>query len=326
MITIGEAIARVPQWRGMTAGSVVPLAGGITNLNYRVEIAGTTFVLTIAGAGTDALGVDRPRAYEIARAAGDLGIGPEVVCFLPDDGIVITKFIWGRRLVPGDAADPGTLARIVRSFHRYHGGPAFPGAFSPFETLRAYLEAAQRPGAAPMSGAAPAGGAAPTLKKAQAPARLPHDTATLYEHLAVIERAVQHDCAVARPCHNDLWQSNLIDDGHTIRIIDWEYAGMGDVYFDLANFAVHNTFGDAEDETLLRTYFGTIPAAGVARLKLLKAVAELREAMWAVVGQHLPATSASGFDAPAYAAAHFERCRRALADPRFSGWVDGLTR
>lgn len=326
MITIDEAIARVPQWRGMMAGSVVPLAGGITNLNYRVEIGGNTFVLSIAGVGTDTLGVDRSRAYEIARAAGDLGVGPEVVCLLPDDGILVARFIWGRRLGTGDAADPGTLARIVRSFHRYHGGPAFPGAFSPFETVRAYLRTAQQSEAPRMSGTPPAAGAAPTRGRAQTPARLPDDTATLYEHMAVIERLAQHGGAIARPCHNDLWQSNLIDDGHTIRIIDWEYAGMGDVYFDLANFAIHNMFGDAEDEALLRTYFGAIPAAGVARLKLLKAVAELREAMWAVVGQHLPATTASGFDAPAYAMAHFERCRRALADPRFSGWVDGLTR
>jgi hypothetical protein len=52
----------------------------------------------------------------------------------------------------------------------------------------------------------------------------------------------------------------------------------------------------------------------------------LREAMRAVVAQHLPATSASGFDTSAYAATHFARCRRALADPRFPGWLGGLTR
>ncbi len=326
MITIDEAIARIPQWKGMPARSVVSLTGGITNLNYRVEIGGDTFALTIAGTGTDALGVDRSRAYEITRGVGDLGVGPEVVCVLPDDGILVTRFIWGRRLAADDATDPETLARIVRSLHRYHGGPAFPGAFSPFETVRAYLKTAQQQEAARMSGAAPAAGGAPASERAQTPARLPNDTATLYECMAVIEGLTQRAGALAQPCHNDLWQSNFIDDGHTIRIIDWEYAGMGDVYFDLANFAIHNTFGDAEDEALLRTYFGTISAAGIARLKLLKAVAELREAMWAVVGQHLPATTASGFDAPAYAVAHFERCRRALADPRFSAWVDGLTR
>src|SRR5262245_32226022 len=163
MITIDEAVARVPQWKGMAAASVVLLAGGVTNLNYRVEIGGDTFVVSIAGTGTDALGVDRSRAYEITRAAGDLGVGPEAVCVLPDEGIMVTRFIAGRRLAAGDAADPGTLRRIVRSFHRYHGGPAFPGVFSPFETLRAYLVTARESEAAAISEAVPAAGAAPTL-------------------------------------------------------------------------------------------------------------------------------------------------------------------
>ncbi len=308
MIPIDEAIARVPRWKGARPGSVTPLAGGITNLNYRVEIGGDTFVLSIAGTGTATLGVDRERAYRCTRVAGDLGVGAEVMCVLPDDGILVTRFISGRGLAAGDAADPETLTRIVRSFHRYHGGPAFPGIFSPFETLRAYLRTAQE------------------SEAAQTPTRLPDDAGTLYERMATIERAAQHGHAIVRPCHNDLWQSNLIDDGRTIRIIDWEYAGTGDVYFDLANFAIHNTFEDAEDEALLRTYFGAVPTAGMARLKLLKAVADMREAMWAVVAQHLPATSASGFDASAYATTHFARCRSALADPRFSGWLHGVTR
>jgi len=314
MIPIDEAIARIPQWKGARPESVTPLAGGITNLNYRVEIGGDTFVVSIAGTGTATLGVDRERAYECTRVAGDLDIGPQVMCVLPDDGILVTRFISGCGLAAGAAADPGTLTRIVRSFHRYHGGPAFPGIFSPFETLRAYLRTAQESEAAQVS------------EVAQTPARLPDDAGALYERVAAIERAAQQGHAIVRPCHNDLWQSNLIDDGRTIRIIDWEYAGTGDVYFDLANFAIHNTFEDADDEALLRTYFGVVRTAGVARLKLLKAVAELREAMWAVVAQHLPATSASGFDASAYAATHFARCRSALADPRISGWLDGLTR
>ena len=46
--------------------------------------------------------------------------------------------------------------------------------------------------------------------------------------------------AAERPCHNDLLTANFIDDGTRIRIVDWEYAGMGDVFFDLANFSVNN--------------------------------------------------------------------------------------
>ena len=39
------------------------------------------------------------------------------------------------------------------------------------------------------------------------------------------------------PCHNDLLAANFIWDGMRVRIVDWEYAGMGDRCFDLANFA-----------------------------------------------------------------------------------------
>lgn len=308
MITIDEAIARVPQWRGARAGSVTPLAGGITNFNYRVEIGGGLFVVSIAGAGTETLGIERERAYQCTRAAGRLGVGPDVVCVLPADGILVTRFISGRRLTAADAAHPDILARIVRSFHRYHAGPAFPGTFSPFETLHAYLRTARTSTSGQASGARP-----------------PEDLDDLYQRMAAIEVAVRPGRELTRPCHNDLWESNLIDDGSTIRIIDWEYAGTGDAYFDLANFAIHNILEDAQDEALLRAYFGDVARAGFARLKLLKIVAELREAMWAIVARSLPATSASGFDSPGYAATHFARCRRALEDPRLSGWLHALT-
>ena len=42
------------------------------------------------------------------------------------------------------------------------------------------------------------------------------------------------------PCHNDLLAANFLNDGTRIHIVDWEYAGMGDRYFDLGNYAVNN--------------------------------------------------------------------------------------
>ena len=49
-------------------------------------------------------------------------------------------------------------------------------------------------------------------------------------------------------CHNDLLAANFIDDGERVWIVDWEYAGMGDPFFDLANFAVNNGL-DEDGET-----------------------------------------------------------------------------
>ena len=63
------------------------------------------------------------------------------------------------------------------------------------------------------------------------------------------------------PCHNDLLSANFLGDGERLRIIDWEYAGMNDRYFDLGNLAVNNELSEADDELRCsRAYFGAEPA------------------------------------------------------------------
>jgi thiamine kinase-like enzyme len=300
MITIEEAIARIPRWAAAEISSA-PLGGGITNRNYRVEVNGEAFVVSLSSKDTALLGIDRRRTYQSTLAASQTGVGPELVYFHPDDGILVTRFIVGRHLTAREVAQPQILERVVRSLHLYHAGPLLAGHFSPFRTLDAHLRVAQARGAP-----------------------LPRDFEEMCGRIAAIETAVRGH-GIVRPCHNDLWESNLLDNGTLVRIIDWEYAGMGDVHFDLANFAIHNSFADAQDEALLHAYYGTVSDAEVALLKLLKIVAEVREAMWAVVAQNLAATAASGFDCVGYAGTHFDRCRKALRDPRVSGWLRALT-
>ncbi len=55
-----------------------------------------------------------------------------------------------------------------------------------------------------------------------------------------IELALLSNPVALRPCHNDLLNANFIDDGKRIRIVDWEYAGMGDPFFDLGNFSTNH--------------------------------------------------------------------------------------
>ena len=43
-----------------------------------------------------------------------------------------------------------------------------------------------------------------------------------------------------RLCHNDLLNAKLHRRRLRIRIVDWEYAATGDVFFDLANFSVNH--------------------------------------------------------------------------------------
>ncbi len=298
-LTIAEAIARIPSWKEAVSVRVAPLPGGITNYNYRVDVAADAFVVRIGGKVAALLGIDRRREYACTVAASRTDVGPEVVHFLPEDDVLVTRFITGRPLAAAEVAGEETLPRVVRSLRRYHEGPDFPGVFSPAQTLEAYLDAAR-----------------------QYRAPLPADTGRLYMLAREVDQALRRSDAAVRPCHNDLWPPNLIDDGTRIRIVDWEYAAMGDVYFDLANFSLHHGLSDAREETLLQAYFGVVAEAGVARLKLLKILAELREAMWCMVAVQV---SDVAFDFLGYAGTHFARCRAALADGRLPEWLHLVT-
>lgn len=294
-LTLDQALARIARWRGASSVNVSPLPGGITNLSYRVDVDGEVFVLRIEGTGTERLGVDRRREYRSLLAAARAGVGPEVVEWLPDHGLLVTRFISGRPLSTVELRRPETLARVVRSLRLYHDGPDFQGLFSPFLAVKGYLRAARGQGAP-----------------------LPGDIEQMYRRAAEIDAALRPGWPAARPCHNDLWGPNLIDDGTLVRIVDWEYAAMGDIHFDLANLAIHHRFSDGEDEALLGAYSGGVSARSLARLKLLKILAELREAMWCMVGVTL---SEADFDFLGYAATHFDRYREASQDARLPQWM-----
>ena len=293
--TFDEVLNRIPIWTGVAGLTVTPLPGGITNRNYRIDVAGEAFVVRVGTPGAEVLGIDREREYRCLVAASASGAAPEVVYCRPTEGILVTRFVPGRALESGDTPPPEVVARVVQTMRRYHNGAAFAGSFSPFRTLDEYLSAARR-------------GSAP----------LPPDIDGLYAALARLSAALQPGGTTVRPCHNDLWGPNLIDDGQQVVIVDWEYAGMGDPYFDLANFAIYHCPSDAADTALLRAYFGEVQSRQLARLKLLRAVAELREAMWYAVARQI---APHRRDFTAHARAHFDRCRAALGNARLATWL-----
>src|SRR3989442_15037790 len=137
-LTIEEVISCIPGWTGATI-AVSALGGGITNLNYRVDVGGKSFVVRMPGKDSELLGIDRRREYACTLAAGEGGVGSEVAHFLEADGILITHFIAGRAMSVQEISRPAALRRVAAALRRYHPGPTFPGLFSALETGRDYL-------------------------------------------------------------------------------------------------------------------------------------------------------------------------------------------
>jgi len=296
--SLEEVLARVPQWSGAKGLKVTPLGGGITNQNYRVETGEGSFVLRISGANTDLLGIDREIEYAANCAAAAIGVAPEVYFFLRPEGYLITRFIQGKPVPVEEIGRPENIRRVVEVLRRVHAMPPIPGTFSPFRMVESYAEIARGYQVA-----------------------FPETFGWLLERKQEIEAAFVRDPFTPRPCHNDLLNGNFLDDGE-LRILDWEYAGMGDVFFDLANFAVHHTFSEDQDRLLLESYFGEATRPRLARLKLMKIMSDFREAMWAMVQIGI---SQLDFDFREYADKHFRRMTGNFQDPSWMTWLQEAT-
>ncbi|OLE37960.1 MAG: hypothetical protein AUG48_03105 [Actinobacteria bacterium 13_1_20CM_3_68_9] len=264
-----SVLDRVPGWTGRPRVTE-PLAGGITNRNFRVAVDGEVFVVRIPAESGSLLGIDRRVEREASRLAAVAGVGPEVIAFIEPEGVLVTRFIEGRPVRDHQVHEPVMLERIAQSLRHIHQAGSIASSFSPFRVVEAYALTAARHGG-----------------------------------------------------NNDLLNANFIDDGVSIRIVDWEYAGMGDRFFDFGNFAVNHQLSEEDEERLLAAYFGRVAVAQQARLRLMRLMSDFREAMWGVLQQ---AISELDFDFSAYAGKHFDRLLAGAADSRFNGWLQQAAR
>jgi thiamine kinase-like enzyme len=253
-------------WPGADA-VVEPLGGGITNHNFRVAIGGEAYVVRVSGKDTALLGIDRGHEHAASLVAAELGVGPPVVAFV--DGCLVTRFVGGQ---PAEQVAPGVAGGLLRMIH---DGPPIPARFDSFRVVEEYRATALERGVA-----------------------IPPAYAEASRRAAEIEarRGETRPCT----CHNDLLAANFIDDGERLWIVDWEYAGMGDPFFDLANFAANHELDEDGERELLEAY----GSDDLDALREMRFMSDFREAMWGVVQQGI---SELDFDFAAYADQHFER-------------------
>ena len=279
-------------WPGRSA-LISALAGGITNRNYRVDVDGSSFVLRVGGNDTNLLGIDRAVEHAASLRAASVGVGPEVVAFVEPEGWLVTRFINGKALAPDQIRTPATIRRVAAALRKIHGAGAILGRFDAHEVVEVYRREAMARGVTIPPEFAAAHAASEQIRGARGP-------------------------QPQVPCHNDLLNANFLDDGE-IRIIDWEYAGMGDRFFDLANLSVNHDFGLEEDGLLLAAYFGDERPADLGALRLMRVMSDFREAMWGVLQSGI---SELNLDFNEYAAKHFARLTAAATAPEFERYLE----
>ena len=293
-----DAIGRISLWRGKEV-KFSSLSGGLTNENYLVEAGGERYVMRIPGTSTELLSIDRTNEVYNTRAAASTGIGPAVLEHIPQLDIMVLEFIPGPTMSAQTLQSESMARRMAESFKLMHVAPRFLKDFDMFRLIEYYLRIVE-----------------------EHDVRIPSDYRERLPLVAEIERAVQVGTLPSVPCHNDLLCENFIDDGHRLRIVDYELSGNNDACFDLGNTAQEASFDDELRAVLCEAYFGRLHRQQLARMNLFALMSDVGWTLWGAIQAKI---STLDFDFTDYYTTRWNRALEVMESDRFEGWLRGAS-
>ena len=263
-----EALGQVPGAASVGEVQIQTLAGGTNNSTFRVQTRQGAFVVRLHEPFSADLGVDRRREAVLHAAAANAGLASRVLTADPQGRYLVTEFLDGTPWQASDMDDESRLEALAQTLAQLHGLPA-PAV--PALDLSALLERHVTQIAA--QDAVAARNLLPQLARAR-------------DILATQAAAKRPACIV----HGDLTHSNVIGPDHP-KLIDWEYAAVGDPLADLACLVAYYP-GVLRHGAMLLRACGLSCRASLAALEELAWVYHLLSKLWyrrlALARRHLP--------------------------------------
>lgn len=252
---------------------VEALPGGAAHKNYLVSLDADRCVVKVWNGFWEQFNVLPPAATILDNTvcASRIGVGARVEAVCPESSGIALEFLSGRP--PSLANDPDAIDLLVSALHNLHrSSERFANDLDPFAHARTLVTTA-------------------TERGWSVPVGLPAVT----EALAHIEEVIDLRPAEFVPCHNDLWDANIIADSSGYRLIDWDLAGNTDPAYELGFVAAYNGFSDRRTRQLASCYYGQDSPTLLARVKLFRIVAHWsNSALWIVAQGN--ASPNDGFD------------------------------
>jgi thiamine kinase-like enzyme len=223
-MTPESALATIPGFSHAVIG--MTLADGPTNHTVLIDHLGTKYVMRIDKPATAELGLDRFKEEEICRMVGSAGLAPIPVYYDHEKGISLRIFASGTNWLESDLRRNSWLKKLALLFRRVHRMPEVDLVFDPGSAIRRYAEQLGTPEASELA-----------------------DKALVL--LGKTRELQDRTCL----CHNDSVNYNILEtEKKATLLIDWEFAGMGDPYFDLAVVVQHHSLGQKLGHAFLNAY------------------------------------------------------------------------
>ncbi len=238
-----ERIARlcVP---GRGAVRLQRIGTGLGSRTYRAERGGRAYSLRLAPAADRGEGFDPHWEHAVRAVAGGAGLAPEVVYSDPVAGVLVSRWVDGRCWEAAAVADPGRIAAVAALMRAIHAlAPPQPTRQVGIADWVAHYERAL-------------GGSAPLFDETEAGAGAGALRAAAEVRLRVL---AQSGDGVSALCHSDLHALNLVETPSGLVALDWEYAHVGDPFWDVVGWSCANDWTEATRRDLLERYLGREP-------------------------------------------------------------------
>ena len=212
--------------------------GGLTNHTYHVMFAnGEEYVVRIPGEGTEEL-IVREDEKKSTQLACKLGVDAPMLYF-GENGAKVSEYLKNAQTMSAETIKNAThIAQVAEIFRIMHDCGEDTGVpFEVFDMAAGYEKIAVNMNV-PMFA----------------------DFDQYKAKLMEIKEEIDGSLEIKKvPCHNDPLCENWVLSQGRMYLIDWEYAGMNDGMWDVADVSIEANFDDSEDLLLLEKYLGRVP-------------------------------------------------------------------
>jgi thiamine kinase-like enzyme len=239
--------------------AVSDLSGGLTNRNVRVSTPQGEYVARLSSPESALLAIDRTNEHANSVAAAQSGAAPDVIAYAPEVSVLVVRFIDGSTWSNDDVLAPHNAPRIAEACRMLHAGPRFVNDFDMLRLQPYYLSIVQERGL-----------------------RLPDRYLDFADHARAIGEALAVRPVPTVPCNNDLLAANFIDDGR-IWLIDYEYSGNNDPFFEIGNIWSEAAGTPDDLERMVSAYVGHPSTSLTARARLWGLMSKYGWMLWASI-------------------------------------------
>lgn len=215
--------------------NIVTLKKGMTNRSFSFTIGEAKFIMRIPGEGTDKM-INRKQEAKVYNLIKNKNICDDIIYINPDTGFKITKFIDNSRECDINSdEDIRKCMQFVKKMHKQK--LKIDHKFDPFNRIEYYESLWTQENS------------------------LYSDYSETKKNIYKLKDFVEENKSEEILCHIDTVQANFLiytdknSEEEKVRLIDWEYAGMQDYRFDIANFCIYSLLDKEDSDKVIDLYY-----------------------------------------------------------------------